>query len=275
MLIVDAQVHIWGANTPARPWPAYGPGNEHRKTPFSAADLLREMDLAGVDRVVIVPPSWEGDRNDLALAAAKAHPDRLAVMGRFPIDPKHRDQLARWREQPGMLGLRFVYRPENTWLKDDSAEWLWEDCERYNLPVMIFAPGHLDGLARLAERHHGLRLVLDHMELRRAKDAEAFVDFPDLLKLALRPNVAVKASALPCYSSQQYPYENIHGYIRHAFEEFGPRRFFWGTDLTRLPCTYRQAITLFTETLPFLTHQDKEWVMGRGVCEWLGWKLPR
>ena len=22
MLIVDAQVHIWGANTPERPWPA-------------------------------------------------------------------------------------------------------------------------------------------------------------------------------------------------------------------------------------------------------------
>jgi L-fuconolactonase len=274
MLIVDAQVHVWGANTPERPWPAYGPGNEHRKTPFSADDLLREMDAAGVDRVVIVPPSWEGDRNDLTLAAAKAHPDRFAVMGRFTIDPKNRDQLARWRDQPGMLGLRFVYRPENTWLKDDSAEWLWDECERHGLPVMIFAPGHIDGLGRLAERHPGLRLVLDHMELRRAKDAEAFADFPELLKLALRPNVAVKASALPCYSSQPYPYENIHGYIRHAFEEFGPRRFFWGTDLTRLPCTYRQAITLFTETLPFLTHEDKEWVMGRGVCEWLGWALP-
>jgi L-fuconolactonase len=118
-----------------------------------------------------------------------------------------------------------------------------------------------------------LRLVLDHMELRRAKDAEAFADFPDLLRLALHPNVAVKASALPCYSSQPYPYRNIHGYIRHAFEEFGPRRFFWGTDLTRLPCTYRQAITLFTEELPFFTSEDKEWVMGRGVCEWLEWKF--
>jgi hypothetical protein len=24
------------------------------------------MDRAGIDRVVIVPPSWEGDRNDIA-----------------------------------------------------------------------------------------------------------------------------------------------------------------------------------------------------------------
>ena len=44
--------------------------------------LLAEMSKAGVDRIIIVPPSWEGDRNDLALAAAQAHPERFAVMGR-------------------------------------------------------------------------------------------------------------------------------------------------------------------------------------------------
>ncbi len=274
MLIVDAQVHIWGANTPDRPWPAFGPGNEHRPTPFTASDLLREMDEAGVDRAVIVPPSWEGDRNDLALAAVRANPDRLAVMGRFTIDPANRAALARWRHQPGMLGLRFVYRPEMTWLADDSADWLWEECARQHLPVMIFAPGHLRGLDRLATRHPDLRLVLDHMELRRAKDAAAFADLPALLALARHANVAVKASALPCYSSDPYPYRNIRDYVRQVFEAFGPRRMFWGTDLTRLPCTYRQAISLFTEELPFLTTEDKQWVMGRGVCAWLGWELP-
>ena len=58
------------------------------------------------------------------------------------------------------------------------------------------------------------------------------------------------------------------------FDAFGPRRMFWGTDLTGIPCTYRQAITLFTEEMLFLSDADLEWVMGRGVCEWLGWPLP-
>jgi hypothetical protein len=49
---------------------------------------------------------------------------------------------------------------------------------------------------------------------------------------------------------------------------------FWGTDLTRLPCSYRQAITFFTEELPWLSARDQEWVMGRAVCEWLGWPRP-
>jgi hypothetical protein len=40
------------------------------------------MDAAGVDHAIIIPPLWEGDRNDLAMGAALLHPDRFAVMGR-------------------------------------------------------------------------------------------------------------------------------------------------------------------------------------------------
>jgi L-fuconolactonase len=80
MLIVDAQVHIWAANTPERPWPARA---EPHRAPLGKDELLAEMDKAGVDRVVIVPPSWEGDGNDLAIEAARSHPGRFAVMGRF------------------------------------------------------------------------------------------------------------------------------------------------------------------------------------------------
>jgi L-fuconolactonase len=31
---------------------------------------------------------------------------------------------------------------------------------------------------------------------------------------------------------------------------------------------------MFTEEIPWLTNEDKEWIMGRGVCEWLGWEMP-
>jgi len=41
-----------------------------------------------------------------------------------------------------------------------------------------------------------------------------------------------------------------------------------------MPCTYRECVSLFTEELPWLKGDDLEWVMGRGVCEWLGWPLP-
>ena len=153
MLIVDSQVHIWAANSPARPWPVR-PAVPHRSVPFSADDLLIEMDQAGVDRVVIVPPSWEGDYNDLALAAAKQHPTRFGVMGRLdPEMPGARDLLPGWRDQPGMLGLRFHFaRPEyEAPLTEERLGWFWEEAERLGLPIMIIVnPRRLHLIDRIA-----------------------------------------------------------------------------------------------------------------------------
>ncbi|HEX3863886.1 MAG TPA: amidohydrolase family protein [Stellaceae bacterium] len=277
MLIVDAQVHIWGADTPERPWPASGKGRAHRPLPFSKEDLLREMGAAGVARAVIVPPSWEGDRNDLALAAAQSHPERFAVMGRPPLDRADPTALDHWRDQTGMLGIRVTTAGVGAreLFTEPSGDWLWAAAERNSLPVMVSTPGLLPEVGRIAERHPGLRLVIDHLALsREGKDEAAFAELPHLLALAKHPNVAAKASALPRYSTEPYPYPRLLPLLRHVFDAFGPQRMFWGTDLTGIPCTYPQAVALFAEHLPWLKGADLDWVMGRALCEWLRWPLP-
>jgi len=104
MTVVDAQVYIWGAETPERPWPPGGAALAHRPTPLGKDELLRDMDAAGVDHAIIVPPLWEGDRNDLAMEAALLHPDRFAVMGRLAIErPESRSLMDTWTT-PGLLG---------------------------------------------------------------------------------------------------------------------------------------------------------------------------
>jgi L-fuconolactonase len=277
MMIVDAQVHIWQEDTPGRPWPPGQAGRAHRSEPLTAAGLLAEMDEAGVSRTVLVPPSWEGDRNDLSQAAAEAHPDRFAVMGRLSLtDPASRALLRTLRQQPGMLGLRFTFHTEKQrpWLTDGTADWLWPAAEAAGVPLMILPPGSLPQVAVIAERHPALRLVIDHLALTRGRsEDEAFAHMPELLALAQRPNVAVKATALPTYSSEAYPYLGLHKHIRSVYDAFGPKRMFWGSDLSRLSCTYRQCVTLFTEELPWLSETDKEDIMGRGLCEWLGWPI--
>jgi predicted TIM-barrel fold metal-dependent hydrolase len=276
MLVVDAQVHAWAANSPERPWPTDVRAAPQRPVPLGTDELLAEMDAAGVDRVIIVPPSWEGERNDLAIAAAQAHPDRFAIMGRLdPLNSVSRGALAGWCRQPGMLGLRFAYRLDWEVLADGRLDWVWADAEKHGVPIYILvAHAHVPLVDAIAERHPGLKLVMDHMALTEGKDAEAFRDFDKVLAIAKRPNVAAKISALPCFSTDRYPYRNsLQPYIRKAFDAFGPKRLFWGTDLSRSPIPYRQHVTLFTEELPWLKGGDLEGVMGRGVCEWLGWKL--
>ena len=267
MLIVDAQVHLWNAGAP-NPW--------HRQIPaYGKDDLLTEMDAAGVDRAVIVPPMWMGDSNDLALAAAQAHPDRLCVLGRLALDdPASKEKLHSWTQQPGMRGLRFTFsKPQEiAWLTDGSLEWLWASAEHADIPVMVMLSGYLREAAKIAEAHPELRLCIDHLGLvRQATDDAAFADLPLLLALADYPNVMVKATSLPCYSTEPYPYANLHGYLNQIYDAFGPERMFWGSDVTRLNCTYRECVTLFTEALAWLTPADKELIMGRAICDWLGW----
>ena len=48
---------------------------------FTETDLLKEMDEAGVHAAVIHPPGWDPNSNELAVEAARKHPDRLAILG--------------------------------------------------------------------------------------------------------------------------------------------------------------------------------------------------
>jgi predicted TIM-barrel fold metal-dependent hydrolase len=94
-----------------------------------------------------------------------------------------------------------------------------------------------------------------------------------LVNFARMKNVGVKASCLPCYVAEPYPFPTLHPQIRRVVDAFGPQRIFWGTDLSQMPCSYHQAVTLFTEELDFLSAQDKEWIMGRALAHWLRWPL--
>lgn len=279
MFIADSQVHIWAADTPGRPWRAGV--HPHREVPLQADELLREMDLAGVSRALLIPPFWDADRNDLVLEAARLHPERFAAIGRIDTEaPNARTMAANWRRQPGMLGMRFTYslnRPQvGIALIEGRMDWLWETAEQAAIPIVLVMPHALLNLVdRIAERYPALKLIMSHLALTSGKkDEEAFRDISKLLALARRPNVAVQASALPAYSSGRYPYRSLHPYLRRVYDAFGARRIFWGTDLARLPCSYRQSITMFTEEIPWLSAEDQEWIMGRGLCEWIGWKLP-
>jgi predicted TIM-barrel fold metal-dependent hydrolase len=275
-MIVDAQVHLWKAESPDWPWV---PGRKPQlPEPFTVEKLVPLMDEAGVDRAVIVPPSWPGDRNDYGLEAARRHPNRFAVMGRIPVTkPESAALLPKWREQAGMLGVRLTFmREQAELLKGNATDWFWPAAEKAGLPVMFLAPGNLPRFAPIAERHPGLPLIIDHMSLLQetAQAGKIKEAIDDVVALAKYPNVSVKLSSAPTYSSEPYPWRDMAEHIKRCFDAYGPRRCYWGTDLTNAfgKSTYRQRVTHFTEELPFLSASDKEWVMGRAILERLNWK---
>jgi predicted TIM-barrel fold metal-dependent hydrolase len=275
-MIVDAQVHLWKAESEDWKWV---PGLQPQlPEPFTIERLVPMMDEAGVDHVVIVPPSWPGDRNDYALEAARRYPRRFRIMGKIPMqDPNGAALLPKWREQPGMAGLRLIFNTPASapWLTDGTVDWLWAAAEKAELPVMCFAPGRAAELGRIAERHPQLPLILDHMAVTSAmvKDGTITQAIGQTVAIAKYPNVSVKLSASPGLSREPYPWRDVAVHIQRVFDAYGPQRSYWGTDLTNTYAkgSYRQRITQFTEELPFLSENDKDWVMGRAIAQRLKW----
>ncbi len=207
MLIVDAQIHLWSKNLPTNP--------AHRQIPsWSAEECLMEMDQAGVNAALIHPPGWDPDSLVVAELASVRYPDRFAILGNFPLDkPESRGLIDGWLSRPGMLGLRFAFTQphQQSWPTDGTLDWLWPAAEKAGIPVALMASGFLPLVAQVAERHPGLKLIIDHLgRARGGRDDAAFANIAEVCALAKFPNVALKATGAagefePALSVHQHP----------------------------------------------------------------------
>ena len=271
MQIVDAQIHTWGTGLPSNM-------SHWQITSFTPADAIKLMDEGGVNAAVIHPPGWDPGADDMAFKAVKEYPGRFAIMGAVPLDhPDARARIAEWRKQPGMLGLRYTFLHDHMriQLEEGRLDWLFEAAEKAAVPIAALATDSLAIFGRIAERHPGLRITIDHLGgrggLTTLKDDAAMTHIPELVKLAKLPNVAVKATGAPGYSAETYPFPKMIGYLRQIYDAFGPHRMFWGTDISKMPCSWQQCVTMFTEEMPWLSADDKRLIMGDALCAWWGW----
>lgn len=268
MLITDAQVHAWAQGEST---------GHHRRQPITAAVLRDEMAQAGVGRVLLVPPLWDPGRNAYSLALARAEPGRFAVMGLpDPLAPDLAEQVRAWSRVPGMKGMRFLFNtPERMApLSGGRMDAVWRAAEDGGQVVALLIPGALELADQIASRHPRLRLIVDHLGVPRgASGPMAFDHLPQLLALARHPNVHVKAVGVGDYALDPYPFRSLQAPLRQVFDAFGPRRVIWGSDLSRLHHPYRQCVSHFAETLPWLQGGDLEDVMGRNLCRLLDWTV--
>ncbi|MBU2531896.1 MAG: amidohydrolase, partial [Alphaproteobacteria bacterium] len=143
--------------------------------------------------------------------------------------------------------------------------------EKAGTPLALLAGDWLATLGKIAERHPALKLTVDHMgALRGAKGRAAFPNMVELTALARYPNVSVKLTGGPFYADDDYPYKSLHEHYRRMYDAFGPHRLFWGTDITKMPCSWKACVQHFQE-IDWIPQEDKKLIMGDAVCAWFGW----
>jgi len=274
VIITDSQIHLWPTEGTAPP--------HHWRTPYTIERALADMDAAGIDRVINCPAIWDPAAGDYADEAALAHPTRFGTMGRFVLDDgADESRVDEWMAKPGMVGLRFLLnRPAtDAALADGALDWLWDAAHQRGLPVALAAlpeqlsiDAALRRIGDIARRFPGMRLLIDHLYLGPFdRLPEAAARFDALIDLARIPNVAVKASAVPAMATDPYPFASTHSLLRRVFDAYGAERMFWGSDFTRLQCSWEECVSLFTEELPWLKGRDLELVMGEAISNWIGW----
>ena len=283
-MLTDAQLHVWEADRPDRPW-----DRQHRPQldePFTVERAVALLDAHGVDRAVLVPPLVSGFNNDTAnayaLEAAAAYPDRFAVMGRFdPRPPNARRWLETWLDRPGMRGVRLSLEgpPAPQLLEEGALDWFWPEAERLGVAVYFLRPGRPQDIAAVAERHPELRIACNHLALGGAgRSPEALAAHVDLLKVLVpHQNVAITISSLWGSSQQGYPYADLHDSIRRIYDLFGAARLAWATDYTAARGRLGEAVTYvqlrdYVEiALPSLSASERDEIFNGTISRVLRW----
>lgn len=279
----DAQLHVWEADRPDRPWAREHP--PQLPEPFTIERAIALLDENGVDRAVLVPPMVSGFNNDTAnayaLDGAAAHPDRFVVMGRFdPRPPDARERLERWLEQPGMRGVRFSLEgpPAPQLVEEGALDWFWPEAERLGVGVYFLRPGRPEDIADVAARHPGLAIACNHLALGGARSPDALAAHVEkLAALVPHQNVAITISSLWGSSQAGYPYTDIHDSIRRVYDLFGASRLAWATDYTaargRLgdAVTYRMLRDFVEIALPDLSAAERDDIFGGTISRLLRW----
>ena len=275
-MIVDTHVHVWEIDPPKYPvGPTAPTWNSYPDEPGTADELLAEMDVHGVDWTVLVQTSWSTWDNGYIADSVERFPNRFIGHGLIdPQDPNNAEQVRYWIKERGLAGFRFhpMYYPDEKILLTSQNEPMWEEIASLDAIIQFHLRAEFaDQVAVIADRYPSLKLILDHMGYPQVDATEA--EFQPIVDLAQHDNMYLKLSDVAGRSGQDFPYTDVHPFIKKLVGAFGAERVVWGTGYPghhrakhNWP-TLDQELQLVREGLPFLTDAERERILGGTAAE--------
>ena len=275
MVIIDAQVHAYEANTPQRPWHSVPNWPDH----VTGDEMVAAMDRVGVDGAIFIS-AFSMYRYDASYAVEvqRAHPNRFALVKPVdPDDPAVAEVIADWKQTPGTVGIRIMMTQETGRAPTDPGlDRILRAAVRHDFPVNMLCWGNVEAGTALIDRHPETRFILDHLALVQPRTPPAppqpWADLPQVLELATRPNAVIKVSGACTLSKKPYPFPDIWDPLARVFDAWGFDRCLWGTDWTRAfaVVNYAQAVEPFRLT-DRLSDSERAMLMGGACAKAYGW----
>lgn len=259
------------------------------ETSFPPQVLLEYMDLAGVDKAVLLQAPFYGNMNDYVRQAVQRWPDRF--IGTAYLDPWLEDAPRTFHHIVDQLGFGEIDLTEATGLiglypearlDDQDLEWFWEESKQRSLVVTLDL-GPIGGrayqtqaLRNILSHHPGLKIVIAHLgqpPLRAQKDEQLNQLWQEQILLARHPGVWLDMAALPAYAGyEDYPYPSACRFLRQAVELVGSDKILWGSDIPGLlnHATYSQLIGFVARHCDFLSESDQAKILGGNALQVYG-----
>lgn len=281
MRFVDTHTHAWGPETTELPWQAEVLPPEW-EGPYTHEDLIGDMDALGIDESVIVttPLYGRGERaNEYTMRSIEAHPDRLygvSLLDFFGDEDAVRQSVRRATGHDRLLGVRmhapFEYaeipselNPEADWIASPELDPVWDELARQDAAMFIFPKAQqLSLVADLAERHPDVPIVVDHMAWPGEDTDPDQSPWTDFAAVAEHDNAYVKVSSLPRSADDDWPYPDLHDYVRNLLEWFGAERLMLGSDYPWMDSwdSYERCVS-WVEEVEFISARDLAYLSHR------------
>ena len=234
--LFDSHLHSWERARNPQPWidPATMPDIDRDFTLGDAAATLAGCGVAGA----VVVQAVNSAQETLDLMTAATAPVG-GVVGWVDLTGDVRGQIAVLRSAEGgssLVGVRHLAHLEedSMWLVRPDVSAGIGAVGDAGLPVDVVVRAHqLQVVARLADDHPGVRLVLDHLGkpplLAGGAELDRWAD--DLADLARRANVVAKISGLTIEDDwNAWSVDRLARVVDLALAAFGPDRLMFGSD---------------------------------------------
>jgi len=279
-MIVDTHVHVWEIDPPRYPVGPTAPGwKSLPDEPGTADELLEDMDANGIQWSVLVQTSWSTWDNGYIADSTARFPNRF--IGHGLIDPLDRNNAAvarYWMKERGLVGFRFhpMYYPDQKVLLRPENQALWEELSALDAVIQFHTfANDADQLATIATRYPKMRLIIDHLGYPNVD--EPMAAFAPIIELARFDNIVFKLSDVKGRSKQEFPFADVHPYIKALLDAYGTARTVWGTGYPGHHRTKHQwlpladEIRLIREGLPFVNAAEADRILGGTAVEL--WRL--
>jgi predicted TIM-barrel fold metal-dependent hydrolase len=251
---------------------------------FAPEVMVAQMDYAGIHTTVLQNDHIYGDLSEYFAEAIARYPERFIGLANvdeaFAYREDQLEVLHRSVNELGMSGLYytlsgFFRNGYSGYFSDELYYPFWDAVSALDIPVfwVFLGDSPMGGFkeemalfGKWLERYPQIPSVLVHgVPTALFADEKDRVTLPDYMREILTqfPVYCEVLYPIAWGGKTDYPYARAQDHIHRLYDQLGPGRLVWGSDMPNVEryCTYRQSLS-YMDYCDFFNASDRQKILG-------------